>query len=267
MVTDWQEFDLDLDGTTIHVHRAGDPQASSVVLAHGFTDSGACWRSTIDSLRDRFDVVAPDARHHGRSASPNDAGSDQVDDLIGVVARLDLAPVRLVGHSMGARTAAELAARRPDLVDRLVLEDPPWRPSDQDHPTDDGPTAADLLGHLRSLADMSADDLARLAVEQHGDWPADEHPDWVAAKQQVRAGAATMLAVRPWGPVVDGLRCPTLLVHGESALGGLVSADVARAVTERNPLVHAVRVPGAGHNIRREQRAAFGALLADFLDR
>lgn len=262
-MTTWQELDVDVDGVSIRVRRTGRPTGPPVVLAHGFTDNGACWRSTIEALAPDADVVAVDARHHGRSGSPTDARTDEVDDLIGVVTQLGRAPVRLLGHSMGARTAAELAARRPELVERLVLEDPPWR-ADGEH-TVRAVDDADVRAHLRKLAAMTDAELARLAVDQHGDWPPDEHPDWVAAKREVREDAALLLTSRPWGPLVDGIRCPTLLVCGDPALGAITTPEVAADVERRNPQVRVGTVPGAGHNIRREQRAAFLAAVRPFL--
>ncbi|MFI8462102.1 alpha/beta fold hydrolase [Kitasatospora sp. NPDC085464] len=46
---------------------------------------------------------------------------DLVGDVAGLVERLGLGPVRVVGTSMGAFVAQELALARPDLVSRVVL--------------------------------------------------------------------------------------------------------------------------------------------------
>ncbi|GAA0661929.1 alpha/beta fold hydrolase [Streptomyces malaysiensis subsp. malaysiensis] len=46
---------------------------------------------------------------------------DLVADVAGLITQLDLAPSAVVGTSLGARVAAELALTRPDLVGALVL--------------------------------------------------------------------------------------------------------------------------------------------------
>ncbi|MER6991385.1 alpha/beta hydrolase [Saccharopolyspora hirsuta] len=46
---------------------------------------------------------------------------DMVADVVGLVERLELGPVRVVGTSMGAHVAQELALARPDLVRQAVL--------------------------------------------------------------------------------------------------------------------------------------------------
>jgi lipase len=74
-----------------------------------------------DALED-FHVLAPDLLGHG--SSPNEPPWDisaQLDAILEVVGR---EPATMIGHSFGGRLAFELAARRPELVTRLVLLDP-----------------------------------------------------------------------------------------------------------------------------------------------
>ncbi len=119
--------------------------------------------------------------------------------------------------------------------------------------------------HLRSLRVRTPDELERLALDQHGDWPRDEHPDWIAAKPLVREDAALLLRSRPWAPVAREIAAPTLLIHGDPELGGLTTPEVAARIAEANPSVTTEFVAGAGHNIRREQRDAFHASLVRYL--
>ena len=48
-----------------------------------------------------------------------------MDDLEEIIGALGIAPVHLVGHSYGAFVSMILAMRRPDLICRLVLAEPP----------------------------------------------------------------------------------------------------------------------------------------------
>lgn len=49
---------------------------------------------------------------------------DQATIVAGVVEETELPPVDVIGHSMGGSVAIALAARRPDLVNRLIVAEP-----------------------------------------------------------------------------------------------------------------------------------------------
>lgn len=97
-----------------------------VLLLHGLMGRASHWASTARWLTDRYRAVALDQRGHGRSDKPDEARYDReayVADAEAALEQLDLAPVALVGHAMGALTAWQLAAKRPDLVQALVISD------------------------------------------------------------------------------------------------------------------------------------------------
>jgi len=94
---------------------AGRP---SLVLLHGFTQSGESWAPVVDALAGRVTpLVLPDAPGHGASA---DLAADlwATADLL---AALVPGPAFWAGYSMGGRTALHLALAHPDRVVRLVL--------------------------------------------------------------------------------------------------------------------------------------------------
>lgn len=97
-----------------------------VLLLHGLMGRAAHWAETARWLSTRHRAVALDQRGHGRSGKPAGGPYDRaayVDDVETAVEQLGLAPAVLIGHSMGALTAWQLAARRPDLVRALVVSD------------------------------------------------------------------------------------------------------------------------------------------------
>lgn len=106
----------------LHVHEWGDPGAPPVVCLHGVTSYGGRFHRLAERLADRYHVVAPDLRGHGWSGwEPPWSLDAHLDD---VLATVPAGPAIWVGHSFGGRLAAELAAREPGRVERLVLLDP-----------------------------------------------------------------------------------------------------------------------------------------------
>jgi pimeloyl-ACP methyl ester carboxylesterase len=84
------------------------------------------WEPIMAELSTRFDVIAP--YHPGWGPSEGlgevDNGLDLVLHYMDFMDHLGLSKVHVLGHSVGAWIAAEIAAIRPDRVDRLVLTNP-----------------------------------------------------------------------------------------------------------------------------------------------
>lgn len=73
--------------------------------------------------RDR-DVLQVDLRNHGLSGHTPQMSYDlMAEDLAALIAHYDLAPMDIIGHSMGGKAAMRLALRHPQLVRRLAVLD------------------------------------------------------------------------------------------------------------------------------------------------
>lgn len=236
--------------------------APTIVLLHGFTQTGRSWAPTVAALGERYRALAPDLRGHGSAAAarPVDFASVRADVLA-------LAPERFVlaGYSMGGRIALSLALAAPDRVSHLIL-----------------------LGASPGIADAAerrsrraADEALAERIEGEGieafarEWAAlplfaDQAPAVAAAADAERRGqdpAGLAAALRGLGsgvmePLWDRLpqlRIPVTLIVGERdakfrAIGGRMAAalpDVALHV-----------VPGAGHAVQLEAPEAVAELLA-----
>src|SRR5262245_42320073 len=88
---------------------AGDP----LVLAHGFTSAGAAWADVATAFADRYRVIVPDLRGHGRSTGALETIRHDrfAADLVALLDRLDLERAHFVGHGGGARAVAILGTR------------------------------------------------------------------------------------------------------------------------------------------------------------
>src|SRR5437879_9620324 len=95
---------------------------AKVVLLHGQPGTGAGWRGVVAALGDDFDVVAPDRPGYRSNREPPGGLAHNADWVASVVeAGADEQPTVVVGHSWAGGIALELAARRPESVQGLVL--------------------------------------------------------------------------------------------------------------------------------------------------
>lgn len=117
-------------GMTLRVHRFepanSTPTGLTVLVLHGFLDSGATWERVAEPLaRAGHDVFAPDLRGFGDSGRVGAGGyyhfPDYVGDVAALVDRLDVKRLALVGHSMGGNIASLYAGAMPQRLERLVL--------------------------------------------------------------------------------------------------------------------------------------------------
>ena len=113
-------------GPTLNYREWGRPDAAVVLLLHGLTSSSESWRHVAPELGEHFRLIAPDARGHGGSEWMRDYSFESMrNDVVGFMEQVGVLAAIVVGHSMGAVTAYDLAATRPDLIRLLVLEEMP----------------------------------------------------------------------------------------------------------------------------------------------
>lgn len=128
------------DGTRLHAHvwtatgSAARPRAT-VLLVHGLGEHAGRYQHVAAWLTARgYAVVGYDHRGHGASEGPRGAlrePQDLVSDLAAVVDVLrahGVAPLVLLGHSMGGLVAARFVAQAVRPVEALVLSSPALDP-------------------------------------------------------------------------------------------------------------------------------------------
>lgn len=258
----WQSGTVPVSGGHLAWHRTGGT-SPVVVLSHGLTDNGLCWSRFTAALADEFDVVMLDARGHGASSRmPPDGTSNPGQDLAEAIDGLGLNRPIAIGHSVGARATAAFAAAHPDLAAIVILEDPPLLPLFDG--SDLSAKQSRFREQVRQTQALPDHALAELGRTQGAGWHADEFPAWVQSKRQVDPAAWPNFAV-PWQRDLAALTVPTLLIGGEPERGAMVTPELAEEAEALNPLIRAVRIAGAGHNIRRENFADYLATVRTFL--
>jgi 3-oxoadipate enol-lactonase len=103
--------------------RSGAADGATVVLLHSVGLDRTFWAPVSRLLENRFTTVRLDLRGHGDSPSPPGPWrlEDLADDVAGIISRLGVDRVHVVGQSFGGLVAQHVAIRHPALVMRLVL--------------------------------------------------------------------------------------------------------------------------------------------------
>lgn len=117
----------------VETHFEDNGQGTPLLLVHGILVSSLEWEDVAPRLARKHRVIAPDLPGFGRSAKPRHFPYGRVgycEHLVALLDELGIEKATLIGHSMGGGIAAELAARSPERVDRLVLVDAHCYPID-----------------------------------------------------------------------------------------------------------------------------------------
>jgi N-formylmaleamate deformylase len=269
----WQSGELTANGLRIHYTRTGGDKPP-MVLSHGVTDDGLCWTPLAKALEANYDVIMVDARGHGLSEAPPTGyePTEQAADLAGIISGLGLQKPILLGHSMGAQTTLLLAGLYPDLPGAILLEDPPdwWMPPKPITP-EDAERMAMMAQWMSGLKSKSKEQLIAEQRAMSPSWSEDELGPWADSKLRFSPQVMSIFGSNPaegvdWKAVLPRIKCPALLITADPALGSIVSEASAQALKEQVPQLKIAHIPGAGHNIRREQFDLYLAAVRTFLD-
>ena len=279
---------VQVNGVTLHIAEAG--QADTVLLLHGYPQSGEAWRLISPDLAKSHHVVIPDLRGMGLSeAAPTgyDLGN-LAEDIHQLVLSLNTSKVKVVGHDWGGAVGAVYALRYRDEVTHLAFIESAlagagfealWNFSKPNVVFAFIPFL--LMGESNSEFDTTAVLLeGRESVFlRHlwgtfiGDKKAAPFEGWSAyVEAMARPGIATSSssyyraayasADQVRALVEKKLEIPLLAVAGEKGIGANHEA-LARAFS--NHIVDNIIVSGAGHFVPEERPAELTAALLEFL--
>src|SRR5262249_18900145 len=127
-----QDKFIAINGLQLHYVEWGAPGNPALVLLHGFQSNAHTWDTFSQAMAATSHGLALDQRGHGYTAwgpDGNYASEASVSDIVGFITALSLAPTVVIGHSMGGRHAAIVAADHPDKVQKVVIVDTAAEPS------------------------------------------------------------------------------------------------------------------------------------------
>lgn len=229
---------------------AGPP----IVLLHGSTSTGrADFAAQLPMFEKAFLVYLPDARGHGRTrwdAADGFTYAMLVDDVLAFVDAFGLDTFHLLGFSMGAMTALQVASRQPDRIRTLVAVG---------ITTQREPRASVVRRTLdpdRIERDDSrwAANLARLHDPMQGD----------GAWRRLLPAIAQDVAVQPLltPRELHRIDAPTLVIAGDR--DPFVPVDHAWGLKRQLPDARLLIVPDSGHEVAAKRPGIVNEALEGF---
>ena len=257
----WHHFER--DGVSLACLDFGG-DGPPVLILPGLGGHAGEWAETASWLTERARVLALDARGQGHSERlPDDISPEaHVADTAYVIEQLGIAPVILIGHSLGGQRAIMLAGEQPDLVRALVVVDS--GPAQGDDETVDAvadyfdawpkpfPTREAAIEHFGGpslLAEMWADGLEE---RDGGLWPR-----WEA---EVMNRTIREAFGRDYWEQWEAIRCPTLAVRAE------VPQSEFEEMAARLSQMQIMGLDGAKHDLHLDRPDEWRRALTAFLE-
>lgn len=241
-----------------------------VVLVHGTAQNAHTWDTALLALG--RPALAIDLPGHGHSGWRDDFGyhpTQLAEDVAVVIEALVEGPVLVVGMSLGGATVNALAARRPDLVRRVVAVDITPNPVAEDakdiHDFIAGPQTfpsfAEILERTvqfnptRSVSSLRRGIVHNAFRNDDGSW------QWRYDRRD-RSGAPRVEGHDAWAELAS-IGAPYLLVRG-GAKGTMVRDEGAAELQRRLPGAEVVTVDGAGHSVQGDEPLELAKLIEQF---
>lgn len=272
----------------LHYVDWGNAGAPPLVLVHGGRDHCRNWDWVAERLRKDWHVIAPDLRGHGdsewsRTGTYNMAGF--IYDLAQLIHQLRLAPVTIVGHSLGGNIAIRYTGIYPESVARLVAIEglglSPKRLAERyGKPIEERMATwieeqRKLSGRLPRRYATIEDAYARMHEENKHLSPAQARHLTVHGVNQNEDGTYSWKFdnyVRSWPPddmpqadmerLWSRISCPTLLVYGKESWASDPRTD-GRAQHFKSAAI--VQFERAGHWVHHDRLETFMDLVNPFL--
>lgn len=232
-----------------------------LLLLHGFSDTSRSF-SSLEPFLASYRLIIPDLPGHGASALGDGMRvSDFATSIDRFLAFLGVSQIAVVGHSMGAMTAIELAARRGGDLSALALLSASLRP--------DIGSGSPLARGIRALSDP-IDPLGPFLR----DWYSCSRPVDPEFLAKMKIDAAKMPAA-VWHGILEGfghtdlkrsasqVTAPVLCIAGSA--DPLFDASHRESLAHVFPSVRSVTLDGFGHNPHWEDPQRVSALILSFL--
>lgn len=272
----------------LHYVDWGNEKAPPLLLVHGGRDHCRNWDWVAEALCDKYHVIAPDLRGHGDSQWMMGGSYDIFDyvyDIAQLIHQKNLAPLRILSHSMGGAISLLYAGLYPETVSKLIAIEGMGPPPSMIAERMKTPADEQIRGWVDQLRTLSSRQPRRYAsIEEAYKRMQTENPHLsperarhltVHGMNQNEDGTYSWKFdnyVRIFPPIIGGrpteklwsnITCPTLLVRGTESW--------AKDPTKDGRFDHFQdaryeEIEGAGHWVHHDRFDEFMSIATKFLE-
>jgi esterase len=255
----------------------GEPDRPTVLLLHGFAQSGHSFDFVSLSLCEKFRVIALDLRGHGESdwsKAVDYKRETMLTDVVGIMGHLGLDSASFVGLSLGGTISYMLAAARPELVRSLVIVDIAPRVEQVGVNRVRGFVEGDdyfdsleaMIEAVRAFRPGRTEEQLKGSVLRNAKRLEDGRWSWkydpVMRRAEGRPKTGPDQENELWS-ALEAAACPALVVRG--AESDIVSPETVAEMVRRIPDARAVTVERAGHLVPGDNPVGFIQAIEPFL--
>ena len=252
------------NGAKLH-YKEYSTYGQPLLFIHGITSSHNSWGLIPNEFIRDHNFISLDLRGHGLSEKPDHGYSwreDYAEDISDFISTSFNQPAVLVGHSLGASVSAAVAEKTPDLVEALILEDPPVFAHDDFEAIQLRFSETIDTKRLKSLDRgnyfMETMEISRENAE-------------IRSKNLEMMSENVILELLKGGTTYDSrsvfpkISCPVLVVLGDPTLGGVVELSSRDLLASLLPKSKILEWTGVGHGIHSDKLEKFLSEIRSFL--
>ena len=245
-----------------------------LILLHGTIGWGKSFTPLLPHLPSHYQLFIPDLRGHGASShvAQRYRVVDFAEDIVAFIEAILPTTAVILGHSLGGLIGVAIAAKRPDLVQALIIEDAPlWlrRTTVQAGSS----RAYHFFSRLYELLQKSQNesDIRTLLPQAAPEALAHEGESLVTRLALLDPDVlqmsynSSLMENFDIDSALSQISCPTLVLQADPAAGGsMLDEDVSAVLSHLLQGTHAF-MAGSGHTIHREQPAQLAELVEEWL--
>ncbi|MGG1658067.1 alpha/beta fold hydrolase [Brevibacillus sp. NRS-1366] len=241
----------------------GGESQNVLLLLHGHMNDARTFSAFASAFKEEWRVIGLDQRGHGWSEHSSEldySRESYINDIQNLIqTELGGRPVTIVGHSLGGVNAYQFAARYPDLVKAVIVEDIGVKIhadlSFAEQLPERSASLQDLRASIERTGVVAIDYFSESVFEDEKGWGFRSDLKGMKISQQNINGG--------WWEDWLASTCPILLIHGQKSF--ILDENQAELMVSRRPNTKLETFEQCGHGVHSDDPSGYEQVVKNFL--